>query len=196
MKFSSLAAIGLILSAPSAALAHQRWEVAVQGGAAFPTMDLYDTDLEIGYGFEATLGYRFTPTLGVYAGWDWHRFSTADDESAFLGPNADVTETGYVLGLKLEQPLGEPGSPEIVLRGGATLNEIDVDDADGDEIGGTGRGVGFEFGAGLAVPLGDRAHLVPGARFRSLNRELTVDGVTRDVTLSYATAELGVHVSF
>jgi len=199
MKSAVLVAITMLsAAAPAAVAAQQRnWELAVQGGAAFPTTDLYDTDLKTGFGFEGTLSYRFTPSIGVYAGWDWHKFVTDVDGASFIGADVDVEETGYVLGLQYEHALGDsPSSPAVMFRGGGTLNHLELSDSAGDEITNTGHGLGYEVGVGLAVPLGDRFRLVPAARFRSLDRDLTVNGVTRGVTLSYGTAELALRVSF
>jgi len=199
MKSAVLAVITMLSTAVPAALAAQQrsWELAVQGGAAFPATDLYDTDLKTGFGFEGTLSYRFTPSIGVYAGWDWHKFITDVAGTSFIGADVDVEETGYVLGLQYEFPLGgSPNSPSVVLRGGGTLNHLELSDSSGNELTDTGHGVGYEVGVGFAVPLGDRFRLVPAARYRSLDRDLTVNGVTRGVTLSYGTAELGLRVSF
>ncbi len=198
MQARSLVIVGaLLLAASSTAAAQQRWDISVQGGAAFPTMDLWDTDLDIGYGFEGTIGYRFLSSVGVYAGWDWHKFKTnADGAPSFIGSAADVEETGYVLGLRYDHALGGETSPGVMLRGGVTFNHIELEDDDGELRSDSGHGLGYEVGAGVSLPVGQRARLTLGGRYRALDRDLTVDSVTRGVTLAYATAELGLQWSF
>ena len=197
MSPRSLVVLGVLLAAmTSTATAQRRWDIAVQGGAAFPTMDLYDTNLDIGFGFEGTVSYRFLSSVAVYAGWDWHRFTTESGSPSFIGEDVDVEETGYVLGLRYEHALGDASSPAVMLRGGVTLNHIELEDDAGELQSDSGHGLGYEVGAGFSIPIGERVRLVPSGRYRALDRDLTAGDVTRPVTLAYATAELGIHWSF
>jgi opacity protein-like surface antigen len=197
MSSRSLVLMGVLLAAmPSTATAQRRWDIALQGGAAFPTMDLFDTDLDVGFGFEGTVSYRFLSSVAVYAGWDWHRFTTDTEGPSFIGEDVDVEETGYVLGLRYQHELGEANSPAVMLRGGVTLNHIELEDEAGDLESDSGHGLGYEVGAGFSLPLGERVRLGLEGRYRSLDRDLTVDSITLPVTLAYATAELGLRWSF
>jgi len=83
-----------------------------------------------------------------------------------------------------------------MLRGGVTFNHIELEDDDGELQSDSGHGLGYEVGAGVSLPVGQRVRLTLGGRYRALDRDLTVDSVTRGVTLAYATAELGLQWSF
>lgn len=182
--------VSLVLGvAGTPALAAQgRVGVEVRGGLAVPTTDLGAVDLSAGFGFEGTLAYRVLEHLAVYGGWDWHHF-TPDDAAAM--EETDIEETGYAFGLRFQHPLGGAGGPWIQARAGGTVNHIEVETG-GETTADSGHGLGWEAGLGLLFPLGDRWKLGPGARYRSLTRELTSDGVTGDVDLRYFALEVVV----
>lgn len=194
-RFSAMVGLAL-LTAPAVASAQQRWTLALQGGPAFPTESLGNADLNTGFGFEGTVSYRFMPHFAAYAGWDWHRFTIDNPASSFAAPGTDVEETGYAFGVRFEHPIGGERSPLVVIRAGGTLNHIEIEDESGEQIADSGHGLGWEVGAGLGFALGTRWRLVPGARYRSLSRDLTIDNATTPVTLSYVTTEVGMHFSF
>lgn len=183
----------LALAGPTALVGQGRFEIGFEAGAAFPVEKLVDADLKTGVGFEGVVNYRFLPHLAVYAGWDWRRFSTdLAGGTSFVGSETDIEETGYVLGLRFEHPLGGPGLPWLMVKGGATLAHLEIEDGDGDSLADTGHGVGWEAGVGLAVPVREQIRVVPALRFRSLARELQIGGVTRDARLRFLSVEVGV----
>lgn len=171
--------------------AQDPWTLDVRAGVAVPTQDIGEDDLDTGFGFEGTIAYRVLPHLSVYGGWDWHKFGS---DASFAGTDADFEETGYAFGLRFEHPFaGESGDgPAFRLRGGATINHLEVEDPNGDLVADSDHGLGWEAGAGITVPLSDDWQLSPGARYRSLSRDLTIDGVTTEVDLRYVALELGV----
>ena len=173
---------------PASLQAQERWGFDLRAGGAAATAELGDADLSIGFGFEGTLMVRTMEHLFVYAGWDWHAFSS--DES-FAGPDIDFEETGYAFGVLFEHPLKNGDLPAIQLRAGATVNHIEVEDDDGEILADSGHGVGWEVGAGLAVPFGDSWRLTPGFRFRTLSRDLEIGSTTTAVDLSYIAFEIG-----
>lgn len=185
-----------LLAAPVTAAAQRPFTLAFQGGPAFPTGQLGGADLKTGFGFEATISYRFLPRLAGYGGWAWHRFTFSEPASAFAAPGTDVEETGYVLGLRFEQPVGSGNSPLLVLRAGGTWNHIEIEDASGNQVTDSGHGIGWEAGAGMAFALGTRWQIVPSARYRSLARDLTVGSTTTPAKLTYVAVEVGGHWSF
>lgn len=190
MSLTRAGVLGLALCiVPATVTAQSRFHFELRPGVAIPTQDLADASLTIGIGFEGTIGYRFLPHLGVYAGWDWHHF-TADQ--SFAGNDLDFEETGYAFGLRFQHPLGgETSTVALQLRGGGTVNHIEVENNSGDLVVDTGHGLGWEVGAGVAVRLGGW-ELVPGARYRSLRRDFEIGATTTTGTLRYLAIEFGV----
>lgn len=189
------AAALFFLAGAAPAEAQNRFELEVKPGAAFPTQDIQDESLGTGFGSEVTIAYWFIPELAVYGGWDWHRF--APDQS-FAGADTDIEETGYAYGLRFEYPFMSNAdmSPAIRVHAGGTYNHLEIENADGDQVADSGHGVGWEAGAGVAFPLSEAWKITPGARYRSLSRDVTVADVTTDVDLQYIAAEVAVSWSF
>jgi len=177
-----------LLALPASSPAQSRVGFEFRAGAALPTQDLADAELQTGLGFEGTIGYRLMPHLGLYAGWDWHHFNA---KQSFAGADLDFETTGYAFGLRFQHPFrGETGGVAYQLRAGGILNHIEVEDHDGDLVVDTGHGLGFEVGAGLAIPMRGW-QLVPGVRYRSLKRDFEIGTTTTPGTLSYLTIDLG-----
>lgn len=177
----------------STASAQDGWSFELRGGAALPTADVGTEDLGSGIVLDGTFGYRFMPHLGVYAGWDWVHFGP---ETSFAGADIDAEETGYVLGLRFEHPFSEGGPWSYWLRAGGTWNHIELENADGDLVADSGHGLGYEAAAGLAVRFAERWSLTPGARWRSLTRDIEVGTATTEVELRYVALEVGLAVRF
>lgn len=187
-------ALGL-LATPSAlaqyrVLTQDEFSVEIGGDAALATQDLGAADLGMGFGFEATVAYRFMPHVSAYLGWGWHHFA-ADD---FLpGVDMDAEETGYTFGLTFAHPIG--GSPlGYFVQAGGVYDHIELESTD--EAMDTGHGAGWQLGAGIVAPLGSNWFLMPGVRYRSLSRDLTIDGVTTDLDLTYLTMRIGLSRTF
>lgn len=191
---SSAAAITVAaLMAYSPAQAQERWAVEVRGGAAVPTGNVADDDWTTGVGFDGTVSYRFMPHLGAYAGWDWVHFGP---DASFAGAGVDFEETGYAFGLRFEHPFsGETAGPAYWLRVGGTYDHLELEDSGGDGIADSGHGLGWEAGLGIALDVG-ALRLTPGARFRSLSRDVTVAGATTQVDLRYVMLEIGAAFTF
>lgn len=178
-----------ILAIPGSAFAQGRFTVEGHAGVAIPTQDLVDASLQTGGGFGGTVGYRFMPHLGAYAGWDWHHFNA---KQSFAGADVDFELTGYAFGLRFQHPLGgEQGKVAIQVRGGGLYSHIEAEGSTGDLIADTGHGLGWEAGAGLAVSAGGW-EIVPGARYRSIKRDFEIGANTTSGTLSFVAAELRI----
>lgn len=189
-----LTALGLILAAGSAH-AQDAWTLDVRAGAALPTQDLGANELDTGFGFEGTLGYRVMPHLSLYGGWGWHRFGSS---GAANGTDLDFEETGYAFGLRFEHPFsGESGDgPAYRFRAGGTYGHIEAENPDGEIVTDTGHGAGWELGGGITFALGDAWRLSPGVRYRALSRDLTIGEAIIDAELEYVAVDLGVTWSF
>jgi opacity protein-like surface antigen len=209
-----LAAVAASVLLPSAGQAQARWSVELRGGPALATQKLGGADLDAGFGFDATAGYRFSPHVSAYVGWDWLRFPSheriADDPyRAFpcagggagtcwpAASRLDFEETGYAFGVQLDHPFrGEVGGAGYRLRLGGTYNHIEVENAAGRLIEDSGHGLGWEIGTGVIFPFGDAWRATPGIRYRSLGRTLTFGSVDADVDLTYVTLEVGLSRHF
>lgn len=124
---------------------------------------------------------------------------TGNLESSSRRPGGEGTEeTGYAYGLRFEYPFmsDRESSPAIRIHAGGTYNHLEFENADGDQVADSDHGVGWEPGAGVAFPVGDAWKITPGARFRSLSRDVTVADVTTDVDLRYIAADVAVSWSF
>ena len=160
----------------------------IRGGPAFAVEDLGTVSLGTGWGFEGTVAYRVQPQLSVYAGWDWHSFPA---ESTSPTPDCDFEVTGYAFGFQFQHPLSQSQSIALLLRGGGTYNHIEMENGAGDIVTDTGHGLGWEGGAGLALRLGNQWQVTPGVRFRSLTRDLTIEGPAASADLRYLAVDVG-----
>jgi hypothetical protein len=195
MKALGFTFMALALLAVSIPLqAQERWSLEFTGGPAVPTGDLGDLKLNTGLAFGGSVSARIMPHLALYGGWDWAHLSSDEDGPA---GELDVEETGYVIGLRFEHPLGgEVGFPKLRLQAGTTYKHIEIEDEEGDVVADSGHGLGWEAGAGLVLSVGERWTVTPGARFRSLSRDLDLGMGERSMDLRYVAFEVGVAWTF
>lgn len=182
---------GLGLTSPAAAQIPLGIELRANGAIA--TQDAGRETHENGFGFEGNLQYDVLSSLAVYAGWDWNRFSALN---AIAGPDTDLKETGYVLGLRYERPFQEGSRMAWWARFGGTYNHLELENSDGDLIDDSGHGFGLEAGAGVSVPFGGYWSLTPGIRYRKLSRDLEIDNLTTPVKLESLAFEVGLGLHF
>jgi opacity protein-like surface antigen len=166
----------------------KRFGFELGSGASFATSQLAGTSLKTGFGFEGIFHYRFMPHAGIYGGWGWNKLAA---NNSFAGSDVCFEETGYVLGLQFKHPVGSmPLS--YYLRAGGLYNHIEVENADGDIIGDTGHGFGFQLAAGIDYSLGKNWSLTPGVKFNSLSRDLEMGGTTTKLNLNYVSVRVGI----
>lgn len=178
----------VILVAP---LPGQDLTLDLRGTAVMPTTDFVDADLATGLGFGATIAYRLMPHLHLYGGWDWAHFTNSGP--SFVGEDQDFEETGYTFGLRFEHPFGVASRAMYRLEAGGTYKHVEIEDADGELLVDTEHGLGYEAGAGVLLPLGSgNWRLAATVRYRSLNRDFTLDDLNREGNLRYLGLELGV----
>jgi hypothetical protein len=173
------------------------WSLEFNMDGNFPTAKLGDAALDFGLGFGGTVRYQLMRHLQGYAGWEWHQLRSDELRGS---EEIDIEVTGYAVGLRFEHPFrGEGGWGQGAgywVRAGGLIEHLELEDEDGDPVTDTKHGLGWEAGGGLALPLNTRISLTPGVRYRSLARELTIGSTTRDVTLRYVTATVGVAIGF
>jgi Outer membrane protein beta-barrel domain len=174
------------------AVAQKKWSFELRPGVNFATKKLGDASLKTGFGFEGTFAYKVMPHLAIYTGWSWNKFSA---DKSFAGTNLDFEETGYCFGLQFIHPL--PGSKiGYMVKGGGTYNHIETENSTGQIINDTGHGLGWQLGAGVAIPVGRRFNLTPEVRYRSLARTIKSGEISTPVDLNYISAGIGLSVSF
>lgn len=154
--------------------------------------DLAGADLEMGVGFGATLAWRLQPHLHLYGGWDWLHFGSGN---SFAGSDIDFEETGYTFGLRFQHPLSDASDSFYRIEGGGTYKHVELEDDDGDIIADSKHGLGYEAGIGFLWPMGGW-HFGPTVRFRSLDPEFEISGVTTSGTLRYVGLELSLSRRF
>lgn len=160
----------------------------LSGGPSLATRELDENKLEKGFGFEGIFHYRFMPHTGVYAGWGWNRFSA---ETSFAGNNTDFEETGYVLGLQFKHPIDGFRS-SYYLRAGVLYNHIEVENDNGDIIGDTGHGPGFQLATGIGIPLGSKWSLTPGVKFNAISGSADIEEVPFSMDYHYLSVRIGI----
>jgi len=197
MKNVQTAVIGLVILFTFHTVdAQSRLSLHINSGAAFATQKLGDADLSTGFGFEGTVAYRFMPHLATYAGWSWNQFSA---DQSFAGANVHFEDSGLVFGLLFIHPLA--GSKfSYLIQAGGIYNQIkaenDDDEIKADIIAKSTHGLGWQIGAGLVIPIGERWNLMTSVRYRSLSREIEVADVKTAVDLNYVSAGVGLSWSF
>jgi opacity protein-like surface antigen len=183
----------VILSLATQSLnAQKKWSFELKPGINFPTKNLGNANLKTGLGVEGTFAYKFMPHLAAYAGWSWNKFSA---DKSFAGNNVDFEETGYCFGLQFIHPI--PNSKiSYMAKGGGTYNHIETENSVGKVINDTDHGFGWQIGGGITIPVGKRWFLAPEIRYRSLSRDIRIEGVTTPVDLNYISAGIGISYAF
>jgi len=170
----------------------KRFGFELSGGASFATHKLGGANLQIGFGGEGIFHYRFMPHAGVYAGWGYNAFTA---ENSFAGNEIDFEETGYVFGLQFKHPIGISAFSYYV-RAGGLYNHIELENTDGEIIGDTDHGMGWQAAGGVDIPLGRNWSLTPGVKFNSLSGDVNLEGTTTQLDLNYIQVRVGILKKF
>jgi len=173
----------------SMAEAQQNLNLAFRPAANFPMKDLGNTKINKGGGFDATVAYRFIPHFALFGGWGWNRFS---EKEPVTGPGNEFEETGYHFGLHFLTPPSAESKLKLVIGGGAVYNHIETENKDGDIIHDTGHGLGWQAEAGISIPVSKHWQLVPAIRYRSLSRDMTLEGNKIALDLNYISIGMAV----
>ncbi|PKP48288.1 MAG: opacity protein [Bacteroidetes bacterium HGW-Bacteroidetes-1] len=165
----------------------KRFGFELSTGASWATSKPGDAKLNTGFGFEGIFHYRFMPHTGVYAGWGWNRFGA---DNSFVGTDVCFEETGYVFGLQYEHPI-EAMPLSYYFRAGGLYNHIEIENADGDIIGDTGHGLGFQLAAGIDYALGKNWSITPELKFNYLSGDVEMEGVSTTLNHNYISLRVG-----
>jgi hypothetical protein len=181
----------MIISISFTATAQKKFSFEIRPGINFATTNLGDASLKTGFGFEGAFAYKFMPHLAAYAGWSWNKFDAA---KSFAGNDVNFEETGYTFGLQYIHPIANT-QMGYMIKGGGTYNHIETENSNGKIINDTGHGMGWQAGAGVAIPIGYRCVFTPEVRYRSLSRDISIGEAKTPVDLNYISAGLGFSFS-
>jgi hypothetical protein len=153
--------------------------VEIRGDAAIPTGDFAD-GIENGIGFTGSAALQLVPGFGVYGSYSRTNFSID-------GAEDDVLDQGYSAGLTASLG-GGSGRATPYVAAGLLFHELEVEET---EVG--DAKMGFEVGAGIAIPLGQRIRITPAVGYRQYNVEgLSLGGIVNtDMNVSYLNAAWG-----
>jgi hypothetical protein len=165
-----------------------RWRLELRSGDAYATQDLGEVELGRGDGVGVSTEYRFIKRLALFGGWDRFRFNAYESSAP---ARLDVEETGYAFGLSFEHPVRDKWNPFLRFRAGGTYCHVETDDQER-TLSDTGHGFGWEAGVGLGFAIGHRVDITaPAIRFRSLSRDVLLNGTNSRADLRYLTIQLG-----
>ncbi len=162
-----------------AAEAQLQFSAEPRAGVSFPTGDLSSEGAEAGLTLGAEGMVTFRRNMTGYLSLNRHGFSCDSDCQANLG--SSPRSTGLGLGLKYVFP--SPPDALIWGRGGVLAHRLSTSQDSGD------RNLGFEVGAGIDMPVGERLYLVPHLGFLSHD----AGGDTRASWFSFG---VGAHYHF
>ena len=191
-SFFALAVILALVFLSTLATAQNRWDVSITPAVNFPTKNLGNAKLKTGFGADVTIAYRLTKQLGIYGGWGWNKFSSAQ---SFAGKNMEFVETGYSVGLQFSQPIAST-KIKFVLGAGAIYKHIETENSKGDAINDTGHGWGWEALTGVSFPLGKHFNFIPTIKYRELSRNIQILTATTPVSLHYISVGIGFNYTF
>ena len=168
--------------------------VELRGGMAIPMGEWNEGgDLGTALGVNGQVGFG---AFGAYAGWERVEFDLGDFESTTGGADADASavDQGFRAGVMASFPLRSV-SPFVQL--GAVLNTTTtrIEAPTGALEIESERALGFEVGAGVAVPLGRTLSFTPGVRYRSHDAEFEGYPEFGEEDISYFLADLGLRIA-
>lgn len=170
----------------------RRWRLEIRGAGNSATNALSNVKLKPGYGFESTIAFQFMTNFAVYGGWSWAHFAT---EQQFEGKKLDIDETGYKLGISFIRPF-IASEISYIVRAAGIYNHIETENSDGKTLSDSGHGFGWEAGAGIVFPLGNRFDIIPEIRYHSLTRNVSLGGEAKNADLNYVSAGLALSFKF
>ena len=159
----------------------------------------WNDDNSLNYGYSAGLNAQawLTPSIGLYAGWDWNRF-TVDRPDLNASVTATAIDTGFRGGVINPYRIrgSRLGTPYIFA--GGMLNRTSYYLSDGRESRGvsSNNGLGYEVGAGLSMPIGPASALTPSIRYRTHQAVFGPPGGQglNETTVSYIMIDVGIRV--
>ncbi len=156
--------------------------VEVRADAVFPIGDFADY-VNTGVGIGGSVALQIIPNIGLYGGYSRTTFDF--DEI----PNARAIDSGFAVGLTA----GLPGfSPDFApwVGAGVLIHDMEVEGVQPEPIGDSS--IGFEVGAGVAIPILPRVRLTPAVGFRRFTAPLPGRA---EAAISYIGAGIGLNLA-
>ena len=173
-------------------VAQNQWTAEFRPALSFPLTKIAGSDAKTGYGFEITMAYNFSESLGAYAGWGWKEFRA---NNALGAVNIVFQETGYTFGLQFIHPTGF-SSLSYLIRAGAIYDQLKAEDNSGNTFAKTGHNFGWQLEGGVAIDLSGGFNLRPSIRYRSLPGEFEIGTTTTNADLTYISLGVGLSKTF
>lgn len=186
-----LLTFGLFMSmVPAAIQAQSKWTLEFRPSLNFPTTYLADSKLNIGFGFDGQVLYRFMPHTSVYAGWGWNMFP----QNKSQGNEFSNEETGYTFGLQFMRAF--PNTEiRYFLKGGGVYNHLEIEK--GNELyTDSGHELGWQIETGVSLPLDLGIAINPSIRYRQLSGTIIKDAHRQAFDLNYLSVGVGVSKTF
>jgi hypothetical protein len=166
--------------------------VEARGAFAMPQGEWNDGD-EIGNGFGYGINGRLQvfPLISIYGGWDRYSFDVESDGDG----DSEATDTGLHAGGYISLPLSAVTGLSPFAFAGVVYNSTDLAFSSGGVTisAESDDGLGYEVGAGLAIPFAPTLSLTPAVRYRSHNAEFpSITGEDGELTVSYISFDLGL----
>jgi len=184
----ALAALTLAGSAAPDALQAQNVSLELRGSLTKALGDFGDVATSDA-GLGADLIVQTSPNLSIYGGYGRDMFGQEGG-----GDDDNYNSQGFEAGAKLMAARESGVLPWV--RGGVTLHKLTIEDG-GAEFE-SDRNLGFQLGAGVDIPLGEVLTFSPGVRYQNYSAEFDgfVDAFDTEASVSYLTADFGVHIHF
>lgn len=173
--------------------AQNRWKVSFRPGIGFSTGKIRDTRLDIGYGLEGTVSYKFQQHLSVFAGWSFNSFSA---KQSVTGINGEFDESGYNFGFQFIHPIAEASKFSYVVGIGGTYNHIEAENYKRETMANSGYGLGWQMEAGFSYAILKKLDVMPTVRYRSLSRDIMIENTITPIHLNYVSFGAAMILSF
>jgi opacity protein-like surface antigen len=195
----SAALFAAILPAAAQAQVANPFSLEVRGGAGVPTGE-FGKELETGWSAAVNGSFRFTPSLGVYAGYSYTDFGM--DVSGFFdefdvpvsGVDLSMVSSGFDAGVIAYIPGVSMVEPWV--RGGVILHQMQFK-ASAEGMSASEKGdfaLGFEVGGGVAVPITPRISITPGVTYRSYKPKF--EGESSNEAMTDLGLDVGIRIRF
>ncbi|AVR46349.1 opacity protein [Christiangramia fulva] len=193
MKINKKLGLGLLLFFSCLNLtAQQKWTFEFRPDLNFPTTKIENEKFNTGFGFDASISYKFTSAFGVYAGWGWniYRIENLPDTG-----NIDIDETGYTFGVIFSHPISDP-SFSYFLRLGGIYTHLELENGAGDTIASSDHQPGWEIAAGLDFSYFGSFSLLPQIGYRSFSADFSSEDIYPKIDLNNLFFGIGIAKSF
>jgi hypothetical protein len=160
-------------------------EVRVDAG--FPLGDFGDIAGN-GIGFAGGVSVGVLPNVGIYGKYSDSRFG-----GGYFGDGvSDARDSGFAVGLSATLPGTVGVSPWV--GGGLLFHRLEVRETRQ----GVSEDLGFELGAGVALPLSPEIRLTPALNYRRYSATIpALAGIAaRDLSVQYLTLGIGLNYTF